>query len=304
MPFYSVKKLPLVRRVLCILLCLAFLPESLMCYADDAVIVAVNDDIPGDYRRFLRGRDPMDVQVFNTAGARRDIVELTLLMQALRLGGFTKPVELRVEPSYLRLLRGVADGRFISSGALMWKVDIDGLQPALQASRALVKEGEFVVGVYTTQKNLNRLNSIALNKIKELNVVTNSQWKSDVQTLKDLGFTRITYSPNWINIARMIEAGRADVTLAPFQTSSQMAIAVDDVTLYPLKGVKVAISGSRHWPVSKKHPDGEAYYQALERGLTILESKGTIARAYRECGFFHPDIAQWTLLHPRVQPSH
>lgn len=269
-----------------------------MCFADDAVIIAVNDDIPRDYQRFLHGRNPVDVQSFNTDGARRDIVELTLLMQALRLGGFTKPVELRVEPSYLRLLRGVADGRFISSGALMWKVDINELQPALQASRALINDGEFIVGVYTTQKNLARVSSLAPGKIKDLNVVTNSQWKSDVQTLKNLGFTRITYSPNWINMARMIEAGRADITLAPFQISNQMAIAVDDVSLYPLKGIKVVISGSRHWPVSRKHPDGDAYYQALERGLTILEAKGTITRAYRECGFFHPEIAQWTLLQP------
>ncbi len=282
------------RSIFCLLALLSL--GNLKCYAEDAVIIAVNEDIPADYRRFLHGRDPMDVQSFNTDGARRDIIELTLLMQALQLGGFTKPVELRIEPSYLRLLRGVADGRFISSGALMWKRDIDMLQNMLYISRPLVKEGEFVVGVYTTQTNLKRLDRLPFTKLKDLNVVTNSQWKSDVHTLKELGFTRITYSPNWVNIARMIEAGRADITLAPFQTSSNMEIAVDDVHLYPVKGVKVAISGSRHWPVSNTHPDGEVFYQALERGLTQLEAKGTIARAYRECGFFHPDVTQWTLL--------
>lgn len=269
-------------------------------YADDAIVIAVNDDIPQDYYRFLHGRDPMEVQKFSGDGARRDIVELVLLMQALRLGGFTQPIELRIEPSYLRILRGIADGRFISSGALMWKTDIDMLPDAFFATRPLVKEGEFIVGIYTTLKNQKALSSLTPQNIRELNVVTNPQWKSDVQTLKNLGFEHITYSPNWVNMARMIEAGRADVTLAPFQTTPNMYIAVGDVTLYPLRGVKVAIAGSRHWPISRKHSLGEAFYKALESGIAQLEAKGTIQKAYRECGFFHPEIAQWTLLEPII----
>jgi len=265
-------------------------------HATEAVLIAVNDDIPQDYQTFLNGRDPMDVQQYSGVGARRDIIELTLLMQALRLGGFNKPVELRVEPSYLRILRGVADGRFVSSGALMWKSDIDELRPALVASRALLREGEFIVGVYTTQKNHAAFNRFEPNTLRELKVATNAQWKSDVRTIKDLGFHRITYAPNWINIVRMIAAGRAEITLAPFQASEDMMIAVGNIKLYPLEGIRVSISGSRHWPISHKHPDGDAFYEALERGLAKLEATGTIQRAYRECGFFHPEVKNWKLL--------
>lgn len=269
---------------------------SIRSYADDAILVAVNEDIPQDYYRFLHGRDPLEVDKFSGDGARRDIVEIVLLMQALHLGGFNQPIKLHVEPSYLRILRGVADGRFVSSGALMWKNDIDMLSQAFFTSRPLVKEGEFVVGVYTTLKHQKALNNLDPGFLTELNVVTNSQWKSDVQTLKNLGFKHITYSPNWVNMARMIEAGRADITLAPFQTTPKMSIAVGDVILYPIQGVKVAIDGSRHWPISRKHPEGEAFYKALERGITQLEAKGIIQKAYRECGFFHSDVGQWKLL--------
>lgn len=274
---------------------------TLAAASDEPVIIAVNEDIPADYQRFLHGRDPMDVQSFNTDGARRDIVELTLLMQALHLGGFNKPIELRVEPSYLRLLRGVADGRFVSSGALMWKSDIDLLRANLHISRPLVKDGEFVVGIYTPQKNTARFNNYSQAQLMKLKVVTNSQWKNDVDTLKNLGFSNITYSPNWTNITRMLGADRADITLAPFQTTEHMSITVGDVVLYPIHGIKVAISGSRHWPISRKHPDGEAFYQALESGLSQLEFKGTIARAYRECGFFHPDVGNWALMMPELE---
>jgi hypothetical protein len=288
------------RYLLLILLSVVITVLSIGIRANEAVILAVNEDIPKDYQRFLAGRDPMDVQHYSGDGARRDIIELTLLMQALHLGGFTKPVELRIEPSYLRSLRGIADGRFISSGALMWKADIDELRPALIASRPLLRDGEFIVGIYTTQKNHAAFNSLPPKMLRELNVATNAQWKSDVRTLKDLGFNRITYAPNWMNIVRMIEANRAQITLAPFQASDNMITAVGDLKLYPLQGVKVAISGSRHWPISQKHLDGNAFYDALERGLSQLEATGTIQRAYRECGFFHPEVKNWKLL--QAQP--
>ena len=284
--------------LLALLSCLALL--SLGIYANEAVILAVNEDIPQDYQRFLQGRDPLDVKHYSGDGARRDIIELTLLMQALRLGGFTKPVELRIESSYLRILRGVVDGRFISSGALMWKTDIDATSATLWASRPVLKEGEFIVGIYTTQKNYAAFNSLEPTRVKELKVVTNSQWKSDVKTLKDLGFKHITYAPNWINMVRMIDGGRAQITLAPFQSSDKMMIDVGDINLYPLQNIKVDISGSRHWPISQKHPEGKAFYEALERGLSQLEATGTIQRAYRECGFFHPDVKDWKPL--QAQP--
>lgn len=269
-------------------------------FADDAVVIAVNEDILPDYQRFLHRRDPKDIHQYSGEGARRDVIELVLLMQAVRLGGFTLPIELRAEQSYLRTLRDIAEGRFITSAGLAWKADIDMMQQAYLTTRPLIKQGEFVVGLYTTLKNQKALSSLTPVTMTELNVVTNSQWKSDVQTLEDLGFKHITYSPNWVNMARMIEAGRADITLAPFQASANMSILVGDVSLYPLKGIKVAISGSRHWPISRKHPQGDAFYQALERGIIQMETKGIIQKAYRECGFFHPDVAQWTLLNNTV----
>jgi hypothetical protein len=285
------------------LCCLAaFVPTC--SFADDAVVIAVNEDILPDYLRFLQGRDPKDVHLYSGPGARRDVIELVLLMQAVRLGGFTAPIELRSEQSYLRTLRDIAEGRFITSAGLAWKVDIDAMPQAYLTSRPLIKQGEFVVGLYTTHQKQKTLSNLTPSAITALNIVTNSQWKSDVQTLKDLGFEHITYSPNWVNIARMSDVGRADITLAPFQTTANMVITVGDLSLYPLIGVKVAISGSRHWPISRKHPQGDAFYQALERGITQLENNGIIQQAYRECGFFHPDVVQWKLLNSTLSTPH
>ncbi len=273
--------------------------SSLPLQADEPIIIAVNEDILPDYHRFLNNRAPLSIHEYKGNGARRDVVELVLLMQALKLGGFKPEVELRAEQSYLRTLRDIAEGRFITSAGLAWKADIDALPHAYFTSRPLIKQGEFTVGLYTSLNNQKAFNSITPKLLMELNVVTNSQWKSDVQTLKDLGFKQISYSPNWVNMARMIEANRADITLAPFQSTPNMSVAVGDVTLYPIKDIKVAISGSRHWPVSRKHPQGETFYRALERGLAQLDAKGIIHKAYRECGFFHPEVRNWKLLEPQ-----
>ncbi len=278
------------------LFCYFALALPSFCHADNSVVIAVNEDIIPDYRLFLRHREPQDVEQYSGLGARRDVIELVLLMQALHLGGFKSPIELHAEQSYLRTLRDIAEGQSITSAGLAWKADIDIMQDAYFTSRALIKDGEFVVGLYTTRTNQLALSQLSNAQITELNVITNSQWKSDVQTLKTLGFKHITYSPNWVNIARMIEANRADVTLAPFQSSVDMSIPVGDISLYPVPGVKVVIPGSRHWPISRKHPQGKAFFDALERGLAQLEAQGTIQRAYRECGFFNPESAQWRLL--------
>lgn len=286
----------MLRYLFGLLLFLSFPLIGTAAPAREAVLVVVNDDIPADLEHFLNGRNPLDVKTFNTRGARRDIVEVTLLMQALHLGGFNKPVELRTETSYLRMLRGVADGRYVSSGAPSWKRDIDLFYGDIQASPSIVQNGEFLVGIYTTKRNLRTYSKLTPNELKQLKVVTNAQWKSDVHTLQELGFSNIVYSPNWVNMVRMLEAGRAEITLAPFQTTPQMSTTVGDVTLYPIQGTKVAISGSRHWAISLHHPDAKAFYAALEKGLKLLQSNGTIARAYKECGFFHPAVSSWTLL--------
>ncbi len=58
------------------------------------------------------------------------------------------------------------------------------------------------------------------------------------------------------------------------------------------------IAGSRHWPVSQKHPYGAEFHTALSKGIALLREQGTIERAYRECGFFRASVDNWTLLNP------
>lgn len=271
---------------------------TLAAHAGNTITAAVDEDIIADYQLFIGERDPISVAYFGGPGARRDVIELVLLQQALHLGGFKGKVVLRPENSYLRILKLIQDGQVPLSGALMWHDDLTRYSDYLFTTKAVVKEGEFIAGLYTHATNIKALNATTPQQIQQLSAASNDHWKADVATLKSLGIKKIYYATYWVQIVRMVVADRADITLAPFQSNSDMKVQVDNLELVPIPGVKVSLPGSRHWPVSKKHPQGREIFAALEKGIALLEEQNIIQRAYEECGFFHPAVNDWKLLNP------
>lgn len=269
---------------------------------DKSTPIGLLPDIKSDYLLFLAGRDPLDIKFYGGPHSRRDVAELVLLQQALHLGGFNQPIVFIEEENYFRSIRNVVEGKTITMSGTIWLQDLDRVKDRVFISQPLVRDGEFIVGLYTSPNNQRALESHSLNELTQLRVVSSSQWKSDLYALENLGFHKIMYTPNWVNMARMINAGRVDLTMAPFGFTPNMHIWVEDIELEPIQGVKVMIPGSRHWPVSRKHPQGKEFYSALTKGLELLRDQGTIEQAYRECGFFHPDTTDWTLLNTSLQP--
>jgi hypothetical protein len=262
-----------------------------------AAAIAVVADIKHDYLAFVGKRDIRAIDHYSGAHARRDVIELLLLQQALLLGGFNHPIKLVEEENYFRSIRNVQEGRTLTTSGSIWLADLKLIQD-IDITPALIPEGQFVVGLYTAESNKKARASRTLEALRKLRFVTSKQWKPDQKTLTQLGIKDIMYSPKWVNMARMVQAKRVDVTLAPFEQSPNMEISVEGIKLVPIQGLKVAIAGSRHWPVSQRHPMGKEFFSALTKGMAVLEARGTFARAYRECGFFHSGIGHWQLLNP------
>jgi len=281
-----------------VVMLITLIPHSSI--AEQTIVAAVDEDIIADYQLFVGERDPLLIDYFGGPGARRDVIEIILLQQALALGGFKEKVTLRPENSYLRILKLVADGQVALSGALMWREDIKPYASHLFKTKAIVKEGEFIAGLYTRADNQRALQANTRQKISHLSAASNNHWNADVKTLTNLGIRKIHFSTYWVQIVRMVVANRADVTLAPFQVNPDMKVMVEGLELVPIPGIKVALPGSRHWPISKKHTKGKAIFDALVRGIEELEKKNIIQRAYEECGFFHPQVKSWILLNPPV----
>jgi hypothetical protein len=72
-----------------------------------------------------------------------------------------------------------------------------------------------------------------------------------------------------------------------------MSITVGGITLYPIKGWKILLNGSRHYVVSKKNPHGAAAFEALQKGLATMKQSDEVARALTESGFFNVNVETW-----------
>lgn len=261
------------------------------------VRVTATPDVIEDFRQFVGTRDLHTIDYYGGKGARRDVIELVLLHQALKLGGFDTPVSIVPEQNYRRTLHQVAAGELISSGALVWRSDTLALTDELLISDAVVKDGEFIVGLYTAHDNAKAL-ATPPRELHQLKVVSNPNWKSDIQTLELLGFDHLYLTNTWVSMVRMLAAHRADVTLAPFQPGTNMFVDQPEGLLVPIPGVKVALSGSRHWVISRRHPQGQDFHRALQSGLKQMRKDDRINQAYRESGFYHPQVTHWQLLKP------
>lgn len=263
--------------------------------------ISIYADIYVDYRKFVRGRDVASIDYYGGPGARRDVIEVVLLQQALQLGGFKDPLELRDEQNYLRTLRQIADGELISSGASVWYSDVLNLPELFHISQPVINEGEFIVGFYTSPTNEKARMAKTLDDLRQLRAVSSVQWYADVATLKQLGINHLYFTTDWKHMVRMVNAQRADFTLAPFQPTDDKRISLEGMELIPINGLKVAITGTRHWPVSRRHPRGQEFYEALQKGISLMKQRGIIRKAYEESGFFHPTVQEWQLVNPRQE---
>jgi len=254
--------------------------------------VLVPNDVLQDFDRFLAGRDPLLLQQFGGPHARRDVVELALLLQALALGGIRSTPQRAGMPSVPRLVRELAQAQGLCSGTTYWREDLH--EPAdLLLSRTMVADGEFVAGIYTRPARADVLAVQSLDELRRLRFVSNRHWRVDWATLQGLGIEQLAHADTWEAMPRMLAAGRADVVLAPFQPSADLSIEVDGVRLVPIPGLKLGLRGTRHYLVSRRHPLGQAWLAALDAGLQQLQAQGLVQRAYQQSGFFHPAVAGW-----------
>ena len=93
----------------------------------------------------------------------------------------------------------------------------------------------------------------------------------------------------------MVKAKSLDVW-GIFQNTPGMTLKVENIILVPLAGQKVALNGSRHFGISKKHPLSKKIEKALEQGIKSMRVEGLITKAYKEAGFIHPKINHWQVI--------
>lgn len=255
----------------------------------------IPDDVLLDYQRFLSGRDPAAVTDYGGALSRRDVVEVVLIHQALARQDRQLRLSMTPMPTSQRLQAELRIGHAACSATTYWREDFP--QPdGLLFSDALVQDGEFEAGLYTLPGNARALAARKLADVQPLRVLSNNTWRVDWQTLAQLGMADVQHVASWNLMPRMLQQGRADLLLAPFQPTPDLALTVDGVRLVPIPWLKVGMRGTRHFLVSASHALGPRLLDQLNAGLARLRQQGLVKRAYEQSGFFNAKVAGWTRL--------
>lgn len=273
----------------------AQLPGGAQAAAEPARLLPalIPDDVLLDYQRYLAGRDPLSVADYGGPHARRDVVEVLLLQQALARQDGALRLSLSPMPTSQRLQAELRSGHAACSATSYWRDDFP--QPdGLLFSDPLLGDGEFEAGFYTIPDNTRALAARTLPALQALRVLSNRSWRVDWQTLEQLGFSNLQHVASWNLMPRMVQQGRADLLLAPFQPTADLSMTVEGVRLVPVPRLKIRMRGTRHVLISATHEQGPRLQAQLNAGLAKLRQQGLIRRAYEQCGFFNARVAGWT----------
>lgn len=284
-----------VRAIACLLVCLQASVVGLCANATTYQVV-VPQDVIDDYHRLVGSRDAHELKRYSGKGARRDVIELLLIRQALARVNPDIRLELKPMRSYQAILEDVASGKYIMAATSVWLSDAESIPDAFWVTEPVIRQGTFEAGFYASSTNYKALKVKTLEELQQLRAVTNQHWQPDWDTLNGLGITNVRDIRSWESIVRLLASHRVDITLAPFNSRPNMAIVMDGCTLVPIPNLKTSLVGERAFVVSRVHPDGQRFFDSLQQGLRELEAAGTIQRAYRECGFINPKVRDWKLL--------
>jgi hypothetical protein len=265
------------------------------CYAKIHLKISANKSAIDAFNNWTAATSFEEIRTFRNGNASRPVVDLILELQALRAGGVDFDFELIRALTYEQAKIEVIQGRADLTAETVWDNEI-AEQPTLLKSESVIRNGEFVKGIYVLPSNQHMLKITSATELRESTGAVVSSWSLDVKTLTDLQLKGLTKVATPELAFLQVQKGQADFVLTEFSGAADMGVEVAGVRLIPVPNATVAIMGSRSWIVSKSSPNADALQSALNAGLKILRDNGTIQKAFTECGFFNPAVASWKRL--------
>jgi hypothetical protein len=237
-----------------------------------------------------------EIADFRNANAARPVIDLLLQLQALKAGGLDFDFEFVRVITNEQARLAVIEGRAQLTAETVWDDEIAAHAGALLRTDDILRNGEFVKGLYVLPTNRKMLAISSLDELRAASAAVVASWALDVKTLEAIAPRAIEKKPTPELVYQAIQKGQADFTLDEFSASADLSIQKAGVKLVPVPGCLIAIAGARSWIVAKADADAAAIHQALAAGAKLLRDNGTIERAYRESGFFNARVAGWKRL--------
>ncbi|MFH6953982.1 hypothetical protein ACHSBP_12915 [Pseudoalteromonas sp. XMcav1-K] len=248
--------------------------------------IYIRDDVYKDYQTFVNGRDIATISNFNGNAIRRDVVDMIIAQKALKLGGFNHSFNYIPGKVNFRNTRMLETGKLLISFDTYWLSDAHAKTKYLHISKPIIRQGEYIAGVYTKAGREKALGLTQMSDFKRLSAVSTPKWRTDWKTLSDLPLKELVIEHEWISMARMVNTGWVDFMLMPFNSTTDQSFKLDKINLVPVPNVAIELKDSRHFVISRNHPLGSQAYLALEKGLNMLRNQGEIEKAYTQAGFF------------------
>jgi len=268
-----------------ILLCHLFFPTKSLA-SQDSVLIYIRDDVYIDYLLFLDNKKVTSIDNFSGKSIRRDVVDMIIAQQALKLGGFEHQFTYAPGKVNFRNTKMLQNGQLLISFDSYWQQDAKALADKVYISTPVIRTGEYVAGIYTSPNN-HKVLAIKNNAdLKELTAVSTPKWRTDWQTLQALTLKELVREDSWLSMARMVNMQWVDFMLMPFNSTKDQSFIINKIHLVPVKGIGIVLKDSRHFVISKTHPKGQEAIVAMNKGLKILRQQGLIKRAYQQAGFF------------------
>lgn len=261
-----------------------------VCLADDSVIkVGIPQDVLDDFHLFLADRTPQEVFTYRTKYSSRDVVETVLLFKILELN--KNKYQFFTVNSYERAIKLVQSGTIDIYATTVWKNDVNPAKALF--SDEIIRDGEFIAGIYV--KEGSELLTKKFN-IRTMKFLSNKAWTRDWKTIKNLGPRSLVSTTTWESVLKMINANRAEATLASFPPSRDLVRYNKIVNLVPIPNVKVSISGTRHWIVSRKSQHAQKLKARLDEMVPKFRKKKEFFKAYMQSGFFNERTVPWNVI--------
>ncbi|MBE0367676.1 hypothetical protein [Pseudoalteromonas aurantia] len=280
--------------------CLFFLFSSFYVQAQAPLVVDIisSENFSLRYEEFLDGRSVLDVEDFHpsTKGSHIEIIEMVLLQQALHLGGEQRKVIFNPKPSVNIIeFSDLIAGESLVLARSTWHEDLLDYKGSLFVSEPLVEYGEYEAGFYVAKRNI-ALHNMPAERLNQLTVVANPRWKVDWRALNNTDVNIVSFIGPWETMLEMVETEIVDAMLVNFSVSQSLVLNFEGREYVPINELKLFLPDSRHFVVSKRHPDGKRVFAALNKGLAILKERGILRKALTESGFINEKVAPWHMV--------
>jgi len=252
----------------------------------NSINIFIRDDVYNDYQQFVAGRDVLAITDFTGKNIRRDVVDMIIAQQALKLGGFNYSFSYSPGKVNFRNTRLLQTGKLLISFDSYWSSDALAIESDVYISDAVIRKGEYIAGIYTSVKNSAVLAIKNRADLENFTAVSTPKWRTDWATLQALPLKKLIREDEWLSMARIVNIGWVDFLLMPFNSTADQSFHLGKITLVPVKNIAIMLNDSRHFVISKKHPQGKSALNAINIGLAKLRKQGAIVKAYRQAGFF------------------